>query len=158
MQRRIDMLPKTYDNKLYETIKRWAKSKERDEEIRRLVFRIENMKIAVMNIGIWTAEDLIVRLVISVDLFYRYPYTTDAIRRRIEMLEEKIFYISLDGEPKMMTDMTWGRRIRKNEIRIDPQDIFRLMKEISRHMPETAKEDLNRLVEKLERYSRYAEC
>jgi len=152
------MLPKTYDNKLYETIKRWAKSKERDEEIRRLVFRIENMKIAVMNIGIWTAEDLIVRLVISVDLFYRYPYTTDAIRRRIEMLEEKIFYISLDGEPKMMTDMTWGRRIRKNEIKIDPQDIFRLMKEISRHMPETAKEDLNRLVEKLERYSRYAEC
>ena len=152
------MLPKTYDNKLYETIKRWAKSKERDEEIRRLVFRIENMKIAVMNIGIWTAEDLIVRLVISVDLFYRYPYTTDAIRRRIEMLEEKIFYISLDGEPNMMTDMTWGRRIRKNEIRIDPQDIFRLMKEISRHMPETAKEDLNRLVEKLERYSRYAEC
>ena len=152
------MLPKTYDNKLYETIKRWAKSKERDEEIRRLVFRIENMKIAVMNIGIWTAEDLIVRLVISVDLFYRYPYTTDAIRRRIEMLEEKIFYISLDGEPKMMTDMTWGRRIRKNEIKIDPQDIFRLMKEISRHMPETAKEDLNRLVEKLERYNRYAEC
>jgi replicative DNA helicase len=96
--------------------------------------------------------------VISVDLFYRYPYTTDAIRRRIEMLEEKIFYISLDGEPKMMTDMTWGRRIRKNEIKIDPQDIFRLMKEISRHMPETAKEDLNRLVEKLERYNRYAEC
>jgi translation initiation factor IF-1 len=158
MQRCIDMLPKAYDEKLYETIKRWAKSKERDEEIRRLIFRIEDGKIAIINIGIWTIENLIVRLVISVDLFYRYPYTTEAIRRRIEMLEEKMFYISLDDEPKMMTDMTWGKRMRKNEIKITPQDILRLMKEISIHMPETTKEDLNRLIKKLERYNRYAEC
>jgi len=149
------MMPKVYDDKLYETTRRWVKAKDKDEENRRFVFRVEDEKMAIMNINIWTIRDLIVRLVISVDLFYRYPYTTETTRRRIEMLEEKMFYMKFDEEMKMMADVTWGRRIRRDEIKIDPQDIFRLMKEISKYMPETAKEDLNMLIERLERHKRY---
>jgi len=152
------MMPKVYDDKLYETTRRWVKAKDKDEENRRLVFRIEDEKMAIMNINIWTIRDLIVRLVISVDLFYRYPYTTEATRRRIEMLEEKMFYMKFDEEMKMLADVTWRRRIKRDEIKIDPQDIFRLMKEISKYMPETAREDLNMLIERLERHKRYAEC
>jgi len=152
------MMPKVYDDKLYETTRRWVKAKDKDEENRRLVFRIEDEKMAIMNINIWTIRDLIVRLVISVDLFYRYPYTTETTRRRIEMLEEKMFYMKFDEEMKMLADVTWRRRIKRDEIKIDPQDIFRLMKEISKYMPETAREDLNMLIERLERHKRYAEC
>jgi len=152
------MMPKAYDDKLYETTRRWVKAKDKDEENRRFVFRVEDEKMAIMNINIWTIRDLIVRLVISVDLFYRYPYTTETTRRRIEMLEEKMFYMKFDEEMKMLADVTWRRRIKRDEIKIDPQDIFRLMKEISKYMPETAREDLNMLIERLERHKRYAEC
>ena len=151
-------MPKVYDDKLYETTRRWVKAKDKDEESRRFVFRVEDEKMAIMNINIWTIRDLIVRLVISVDLFYRYPYTTEATRRRIEMLEEKMFYMKFDEEMKMLADVTWRRRIKRDEIKIDPQDIFRLMREISKYMPETAREDLNMLIERLERHRRYTEC
>jgi hypothetical protein len=144
-----------YHEKWIETMGEWLSEKEKNVERKYYVLRLGN-KRATLNIGVWTKGDLVKRLMIRLTWFYKYP-SLEALIRRIEVLDDRIFYVSPYDVVKVL-DYTVYRVLRKNEVKIDnPDDVLRLVEKISKYFSDETKKDLNRIIKNLKNYESYVE-
>jgi len=149
-----------YHEKFIETMAEWINEKERNVERRYYVLRLrDGAKRATLNIGVWTIKkDLVKRLLIRLAWFYKYPYSLEAEVRRVEMLNDKVFYVIPGDVVKVLAYVPWKKMLRKDEVKIEkPDDVFRLLDEISRYFPDDARNDLKRITKNLEKYESYVE-
>jgi hypothetical protein len=148
----------TYHEKWVETMGEWLSENEKNIEVKYFVLRFKNNTRATLNIGIWTVKEIVARLMIRLAWFYDYPYTLKAVRRRIDVLDDRIFYVS-DYDIVEVLDYTVYRVLRKEEIKIEsPDDVFRFLDDISKYFQrDEAQKDLNRIIENLKKYESYVE-
>jgi len=153
------MSPDIYHEKFIEVMNEWIVENKRNVEGRYYVLRLRNNKRGTLSVGIWTIkEDLIKRLLVRLAWFYLYPSLKDAEIRRIEVLGDKIFYVIPEDIVKVLEYVPWKKVIRRDEINIDsPDDIFRLLDEISKSFSDETRNDLKRITENLKNYESYVE-
>ena len=153
------MSPDIYHDKFIETMQEWISEKEKNIERKYHVLKLRNDKRATLNIGVWTIKrDLVKRLLIRLAWFYKYPYSLEAEVRRVEMLNDKVFYVIPGDVVKVLAYVPWKKMLRKDEVKIEkPDDVFRLLDEISRYFPDDARNDLKRITENLKNYESYVE-
>jgi len=118
--------------------------------------RLKNNTRAILNIRIWTVKETVARLTIRLAWFHKYPYD-EAEVRRIEILGDKIFYVSPYDVVKIL-DYVPFKTLKRDEIDISNLDnVLRFIDNISRYFSDKAKNDLDRLVRNLRSYESYEE-
>jgi hypothetical protein len=158
-----DMKRDLYHEKFLDVMTEWIGSKENRVEGKYYVLTLKDERFirprkATVTIGIWSIRDIVVRLMIRLAWFYKYPYSLDAEMRKLEVLKDKVFYLVLGDIDKVVAYIPWKRLVKRDEININnPDDIFKLMKEISRYLPDEAREDIVRLVNIVSSYESYVE-
>jgi hypothetical protein len=153
------MSPDIYHEKWIETMGEWLSENEKNVEGKYYVLRLKNNKRATLSIGIWMIRNtLIKRLLIRLAWFYKYPYSLEALIRRIELLDDKVFYVAPYDVVEVIAYVPWKKVLRKDEVKIEKlDDIFRLLDEISRYFPDEARKDLDILIKNLRSYESYVE-
>ena len=153
------MSPDIYHEKFIEVMNEWIVENKRNVEGRYYVLRLRNDKRGTLSVGIWTIKgDLVKRLLVRLAWFYLYPSLKDAEIRRIEVLGDKIFYVIPEDIVKVLEYVPWKKVIRRDEINIDsPDDIFRLLDEISKSFSDETRNDFKRITENLKNYESYVE-
>jgi len=153
------MSPDIYHDKFIETMAEWIGSKENRVEGKYYVLKLRDNKRATLNIGIWTIErDLVKRLLIRLAWFYKYPYSLEAEVRRIEILNDEVFYVSPYDVVEVIAYVPWKKILKRNEIIIEkPDDVFRFLDELSKYFPDEARKDLDILLKNLRSYESYVE-
>jgi hypothetical protein len=137
----------------------WLSENEKNTEGKYYVLRLKNNKRATLNIGLWTIRNtLIKRLMIRLAWFYKYPNSLEALIRRIEVLDDKVFYVSPYDVVEVIAYVPWKKILRKDEVNINNlDDVFRLIEDISKYFPDEAKKDLDILIKNLRSYESYVE-
>ena len=148
-----------YHEKWIETMSKWLSENEKNTEGRYFVLRLKNNKRATLNIGLWMIRNtLIKRLMIRLAWYYNYPYSLDAIIRRIEVLDDRIFYVAPYDVVEIIAYVPWKKILRKDEVKIDNlDDVFKLIDNISRYFSDEARKDLDILIKNLRSYESYVE-
>jgi hypothetical protein len=144
-----------YHEKFIETMGKWILA-EGNVENRSFVMKLK-LGRGVITIGIWTIKDKVVRLMIRLSHFYKFPYSLDTIIRRIEVLDDRIFYVAPYDVVRVL-DYTVYRVLRKDEVNISNlDDVFRLVNKFSKYLSDETQKDLNRIIEHLKKYESYVE-
>jgi len=152
-----------YHEKFLDVMTEWIGSKENRVEGKYYVLTLKDERFirppkATVTIGIWSIRDIVVRLMIRLSYFYKYPYSLDAVMRKLEVLKDKVFYVAPYAITEVIAYVPWKKVLRKDEVKIEKlDDIFRLLDEISRYFPDEAREDLVRLVNIVSSYESYVE-
>jgi hypothetical protein len=108
-----------------------------------------------LNVAMWYTEDKVYRVMIEISWFYKYP-STEAIRRRIEILQDEVYYIISGDIVEVIASLTW-KELSRDEIDIStPQNVLKLVKEIL-HLIEDTRKDLEKQIRNIELYESYVE-
>ena len=157
------MSPDIYHDKWIETMEKWVKSEENHTEGKHYILTLKKIGLvkspkATITVGVWTVKDEIMRLMIELKWFYLYPYSLIAEERRIEVLEDQVYYVLLGDVVKVVEYAKLERTLRKNEIDIsNPDSIFRLINEISERFSDDVKIDIGIIIKNLKNYESYVE-
>jgi hypothetical protein len=158
-----DMKRDLYHEKFLDVMTEWIGSKENRVEGKYYVLTLKDERFirppkATVTIGIWSIRDIVVRLMIRLAWFYKYPYSLEALIRRIEILDDKVFYVIPGDVVKVLEYIPWKKVLRKDEVKIEKlDDIFRLLDEISRYFSDDVKIDIGIIIENLKNYESYVE-
>ena len=153
------MKPDPYHDIWHCVMGKWilAEEKERNTEGRNFILKFKNGMRASITIGIWTVKETVTRLMIRLAWFYKYPHSLEAEIRRIEVLDDKVFYVSPYDVVRVLDYTVW-KTLNRNEVNINnPDNVFKLIDNISRYFSDEARNDLDRLTKNLKLYESYVE-
>ena len=148
-----------YHDKWIETMSEWISENEKNVEHKYYVLKLRDNKRATLNIGVWTVRNsLVKRLLVRLAWFYKYPYSLEAEVRRVEMLDDKVFYVAPYDIVNVIAYVPWKKMLRRDEIDINsPNSVFKLIEDISKYFPDEARKDLDILLKNLKSYESYVE-